>query len=77
MLRVRYALLMRPPQPGAIPREGLKEIKSIEGYAPSGHHAWGWAEYDRYLTDDEIKHYELEYVHSCRPIEEGENNAER
>lgn len=70
MLRARYALLMRPPMPGAIPRDGLLETKCIEGYTPSGHHAWGWAEYNRFLTDDEIRQYELEYVHKGWVIDE-------
>ena len=58
----RYATLMRPPQPGAIPRKGLVEIKDGEFFTPSGHHAWGWAEYNRSLTDDEIYEYELEDI---------------
>lgn len=60
----RYAFLMRPPMPGAMPREGLMECREISGTAPSGHHAWGWAEYNRRLTDEEISHYDLEYVSS-------------
>lgn len=69
MLRARYATLLRPPAPGAVPREGLVECKAIEGYTPKGHHAWGWVEYDRYLTEDEIKHYDLEYVSQSHPID--------
>jgi hypothetical protein len=53
---------MRPPQPGAIPRNGLQEIHDGEFVAPSGHHAWGWAEYNRRLTDAEISGYELEEI---------------
>ena len=64
MAIVRYAFLMRPPMPGAMPRDGLIECKEICGTAPSGHHAWGWADYSRYLTGDEISHYDLEYVMS-------------
>ena len=58
--RVRYLFLMRPPMPGAFPREGLQEIGYDEGFAPSGHHVWGWAEYNRELTEKEIRDYELE-----------------
>ena len=61
-MKVRYATLMRPPQPGAIPRIGLQEIHECEFFAPSGHHAWGWAEYNRRLTDEEISEYELEEI---------------
>lgn len=61
---VRYAFLMRPPMPGAMPREGLIECKEIHGIAPSGHRAWGWADYSRRLTEKEVQDYELEYVSS-------------
>lgn len=61
----RYGLLMRPPMPGAIPREGLLGCREITGTSPSGHRCWGWAEYDRKLTDDEVQHYELEYISSA------------
>jgi hypothetical protein len=58
----RYATLMRPPQPGAIPRNGLQGIHDGEFVTPSGHHAWGWVEYNRQLTDEEISGYELEEI---------------
>lgn len=64
MFVARYAFLMRPPMPGAMPREGLIECMEIRGSAPSGHSAWGWADYNRRLTDKEINDYELEYVMS-------------
>ena len=70
MIIVRYATLMRPPGPGAIPHNGLVEMKEISGTAPSGHHAWGWADYNRYLTDQEIRDYELEYVHSADVVDD-------
>ena len=62
MIKVRYALLMRPPAPGAMPRDGLLEAKETEGTAPSGHHAWGWAEYNRLLSEKEKMDYDLEYI---------------
>lgn len=70
VLRVRYATLMRPPVPGSIPKEGLLEVKDIKGITPSGHPAWGWAEYDRFLTEQQIKEYELEYISKTNPIME-------
>ena len=56
----RYAMLMRPPGPGALPGRGLVRARGDHFYAPSGHFAWGWAEYGRELTDEEIADYELE-----------------
>lgn len=67
-LRVCYGAKMRPPGPGAVPRDGLVECKCVEGEAPSGHHTWGWAEYNRFLTDDEVNHYDLEFVCAERII---------
>ena len=56
----RYYCQFRPPMPGAIPRDGLVNIADFD-YPQSfnGISAWGWAEYSRPLTDDEIYHYEL------------------
>ena len=56
----RYAMLMRPPQLGACPMEGLISVSCEEDIAPSGHHTWGWAKYNRKLSDKEIYDYELE-----------------
>lgn len=64
MIIARYALLMRPPMPGAVPRNGLIECQEIRGVTPSGRAAWGWAEYNRLLSDQEIASYELEYMTS-------------
>lgn len=58
--RFAYLCLMRPPAPGAIPREGLDFVDFKEGRSLSGHHYWGRAIYNRELTEDEIKHYDLE-----------------
>ena len=60
--RHRYALLMRPPGPGALPGRGLVRAKGEHFKTPSGHFAWGWAEYDRELTDEEREDYELEEI---------------
>ena len=62
--KARYGLTMRPPMPGALPKKGLLETKAIEGYAPDGRHCWGWADYDRKLTDEEVRDYELTYIES-------------
>ena len=58
----RYLFLLRPPTPGAMPKNGLKEIGFDEGFAPSGHHYWGWAEYDRELSEEDVEYYDLEAV---------------
>ena len=56
----RYALLMRPPAPGALPGNGLIHVSFMPGKTASGHHYWGIAHYDRQLTKDELEHYDME-----------------
>lgn len=56
----RYDLLMRPPTPGAIPIAGLVECREEVGISPSGHHTWGYAIYNRKLSDQEVYNWELE-----------------
>ena len=58
----RYATLERPPAPGAIPRAGLLACGDQIGHAPSGRHMWGWAEYRRKLTEEELHEWEMEYM---------------
>lgn len=50
----RYAPRLRPPSPGAVPREGL--IGTTRGGE------WGVAEYSRELTPQEIRDYELDVL---------------
>ena len=53
--------IMRPPMPGAIPK-GAAEVESYADrrYIPQiDRMAWGWVEYDRELTLDEVYDYEL------------------
>jgi len=56
----RYYCQYRPPMPGAIPRDGLVHIGEYD-YKQSfnGIGAWGFAEYDRELSEKEINDYEL------------------
>ena len=58
----RYALLMRPPCLGACPMNGMIRCSCEGGTAPSGHHYWGWCEYSRELTAQEINDYEMEQI---------------
>lgn len=55
-----YRCLMRPPMPGAIPKDGLDHVEFLEGHTLSGHYFWGTAVYTRKLTREEIDHYDLE-----------------
>ena len=60
-MRYGYLCLMRPPMPGAVPRDGLIQCEDKEGRSmESGHHYWGRVVYNRELTEDEVRHYELE-----------------
>lgn len=55
-----YHCLMRPPTPGAIPRESLDYLDFREGTTLSGHHYWGSVVYVRKLSEEEVEHYDLE-----------------
>lgn len=57
-----YRCLMRPPTPGAIPREGLDRCDYCDGTTLGGHYFWGTAVYTRELTEEEIRDYDLEYI---------------
>ena len=58
--RYRYYCKHRPPMPGAIPRAGLVRISGFNyKQCLAGVGAWGWAEYSRPLSDEEIAQYEL------------------
>lgn len=56
----RYYCKYRPPMPGAIPRAGLMHVEAYDcKQSFDGMAAWGYAEYDRPLTEKEINDYEL------------------
>ena len=56
----RYYCKYRPPMPGSIPRAGLVHTADFDWpQSFNGIGAWGWAEYDRALTEKEISDYEL------------------
>ena len=57
----QYFCIMRPPAPGAIPA-GAQSVMDFEqrAFIPEiQREAWGYALYDRQLTDDEIWEYDL------------------
>ena len=54
-----YHCLMRPPMPGAVPKDGLSYVDFREGKLLDGRHHWGTAVYTRKLTRKEIDDYEL------------------
>lgn len=56
----RYYCPFRPPMPGAIPRLGLLRVGDHDDVMCKGStEYWGFAEYERPLTEQEIKDYEL------------------
>ena len=67
---VRYATLFREPGPGAVPRDGLLCCGYTREETPNGYLAWGWADYDRTLTDEEVYKYELEHIYTLNISED-------
>lgn len=57
----RYYCPFRPPMPGAIPRQGLDRVGCYDEKQNVGNgiSAWGYAEYFRELTPEEVYQYEL------------------
>ena len=62
MNEYKYFCPNRPPQLGAVPKDGLQYVESwtrrkfVYGINTL---AWGYAVYNRELTEDEIMDYEL------------------
>ena len=56
-----YYLTQRPAGPGCQPRKGLLDIEDLDNrFVPEiGRTAWSKVTYDRQLTDEEIRNYEL------------------
>lgn len=66
----RYATLFREPGPGAVPRDGLLCCGYTRDITPDGRLSWGWVDYNRELSPDEVSKYELEYIY-CLNVAEG------
>lgn len=58
----RYGFLLRPPGLGCQPRDGLVSTLAEEDADIDGTPLWGWAIYDRRLTDEEVSHYDLRFL---------------
>lgn len=58
----KYFCPMRPPQLGAVPKDGLQYVEpfGVRKYVYAVKRlAWGYAVYDRPLTAEEVADYEL------------------
>ncbi len=72
MTKFQYLCHQRPPVPGAIPTNGLAEIKDppdgIDSIQVDGqtYNCWGYVIYDRPLSDKEISDYELKFMCTIR-----------
>ena len=54
-----YYFRLRPPSPGCQPKNGLVEING-ESITHNGREYWGYAVYNRELTDSELFGYDLD-----------------
>ena len=55
----RYYLTQRPPSPGAIPSGSINTVSFDDKQDVDGLEAWGYVEYDKPLTENQISDYEL------------------
>lgn len=67
VVRHRYYSTQRPISIGTYPRDGGEsaEIQNFDTRTPvenGAFQAWGWLEYDKPLTDKQVRDYELRYV---------------
>ena len=61
-----YKTLLRPPGPGAVPRDGLLWTDCNETRSDNRHY-WGHAVYSRKLTKEECEHYDMELCETGIP----------
>ena len=57
-----YFMTQRPPMPGAMPKNGLSDIHEYDGQdyiSEIGRKAYARLEYNRKLSDQEVRDYEL------------------
>lgn len=62
MIATKYYSIMRPVGIGTCPKKGLLDFGNFrqrEMIEEIGREAWGYALYDRELTDKELNDYEL------------------
>lgn len=67
MVNYVYAMLERPPMPGAQPREGLLSINAFNGTAiidGQERNIWGLVEYERKLSAYELEHYSMAPIYT-------------
>ena len=57
-----YLCRMRPPMPGAVPRDGLLEVRYLTSEKGKLFQGWGIVTYDRKLTQEEADHYDLDLI---------------
>lgn len=56
-----YILRMRPPGPGCQPIDGLVKV-TTEPIPFNGRQSWGTAVYNRMLSEEEQRRFELDYL---------------
>ena len=61
-MKHEYACLYRPPMPGAVPKDGLVEVRHNTNRIIDGRGIWGSVVYNRELSEKEVKDYELKYL---------------
>lgn len=65
-----YYMTQRPPCPGAQPRNGLVNVHELDpdSDTPGIGRAYAMLEYDRELTEDEVRNYELTPADRPKPV---------
>ena len=61
-LHMRYYSTQRPLEPGCCPRAGVQDVHNFDKKTfckEIGCEAWGYIDYNRELTPEEVEDYEL------------------
>lgn len=69
MKKFTYYCSLRPPMPGAIPKNGIVEVVD-EKIVKNNMEYWGYVIYNRELTKKELYQYDLEKIYTQKELKE-------
>lgn len=69
MKKFTYYCMLRPPTPGAIPKDGIVEVVDKK-IVKNNMEYWGYVTYNRELTKKELYQYDLEKIYTQKELKE-------
>lgn len=68
MKKFTYYCRLRPPTPGAIPKDGIVEVVDKK-IVKNNMKYWGYVTYNRELTKKELYQYDLEKIYTQKELD--------